>query len=575
MKQMKKVFGIIAVIAGVMLLASMPTASAKLYGDANGDDVIDEADMTYVEQIIAGEKTKTDLADANQDGVIDLLDVAYIEGIILGDNPFPGGTITAAMIFFKETVDPAVGWTGWYVRKAGIYETLFANDENMVLTPELATGYDQVSDTEWEISLREDVTFHDGTPFDADAVVYSINRVLDESNSRHTEYDFIESIDKKDDYTVTITTEEAYAPTIASLTDPVTSIVSPNVVDPGTEGGGTGPFKLVEFEPKVSLSMIRNDDYWGGQVKLESAIFEIIPDPQTRASMLEAGDVDIARCIPTAEADIIDGKSDLDVISKETLRTYFMYVNTKKAPLNDVKVRQAINYAINRDQIVETALEGVGGVAAISVFPGIMPWSANEDLEGYTHNQTEALSLLANCGITDTDGDGVLDYDGKPFEITIKTYTKRPELKPTAEVMVEQLKDIGIKASVEIRDTSTLSDEVKTGNYDLALYAWGVAPTGDPDYFLSRHFESTGNEAQLTGYSNTEVDGWLDAARTTFDDKARWGYYKQVQAQILEDSPEIFVFYLNELDGLSTGVKGFVIYPNEITFLTKEIYNIA
>jgi len=141
--------------------------------------------------------------------------------------------------------------------------------------------------------------------------------------------------------------------------------------------------------------------------------------------------------------------------------------------------------------------------------------------------------------------------------------------------MVAQLEEIGIKASVEIRDTSALSDEVAAGNYDLALYAWGVAPSGDPDYFLTRHFESTGKEAQLTGYSNTEVDGWLDAARTTFNDKTRWDYYKQVQAQILADSPEIFVFYLNELDGLNTGVKGFVIYPNELTFLTKDMYNTA
>jgi peptide/nickel transport system substrate-binding protein len=575
MKQTVKVFGIIAVIVGVMLLASMPTASAKLYGDANGDDVIDEADMTYVELIIAGEETKTDLADANQDGVIDLADVAYIEGIILGDNPFPGGTLKAAMIFFKETVDPADGWTGWYVRKAGIYETLFANDENMVLISELAIDYEQVSDTEWEISLREDVTFHDGTQFNADAVVYSINRVLDESNSRHTEYDFIDSVEKKDDFTVTITTEEAYAPTIASLTDPVTSIVSPNVEDLGTEAAGTGPFKLVEFEPAVSMSVERNDNYWGGPVKLESATFEYIKDPQTRAYMLEAGEVDMARGIPQAEADIIDDKADLDVISKETLRTYFMYVNTEKAPLNDVKVRQAINYAINREQIVETALEGVGGVAAKSVFPSIMPWSANDDLEGYLHNQTEARSLLADCGITDTDGDGVLDYDGSPFELTIKTYTTRPELKPTAEVIVEQLKEIGIKASVETRDIPTLREEVAEGNYDLALYAWGVGLSGDPDYFLSSHFESTGNEAGLTGYSNPEVDQLIEEGRTTFDYDTRWDIYKQVQEQILEDSPEIFVFYLNELVGLNTGVKGYEIYPNEITFLTKDMYNTA
>jgi peptide/nickel transport system substrate-binding protein len=576
MKQMKKVFGIIAVIVGIMLLASMPTASAKLYGDANGDDVIDEEDITYVEQIIAGVEEENELADANQDGVIDLLDVAYIEGIILGDNPFPGGTITAAMMFSEETLDPAVRWTGWYVRRAGIYETLFANDENMVLTPELATGYKRVSDTEWEISLREDVTFHDGTPFNADAVVYSFERgVLDESNSRHTEYDFIDSVEKKDDYTVTITTEEAYAPTIATLTDPLVSIVSPNVVDPSTEAGGTGPFKLVKFEPKVSLSMIRNDNYWGGPVKLESAIFEIIQEPQTRAYMLEAGEVDMARGIPQAEADIIDGKSDLDVISKETLRTYFMYVNTEKAPLNDVKVRQAINYAIDRDQIVETALEGVGGVPAKSVFPSVMQWSANDDLEGYLHNQTEALSLLADCGITDTDGDGWLDYDGSPFELSIKTYTTRPECPPTAEVIVTQLRDIGITASVQILESAALTADMKAGNYDLALYAWCVAPTGDPDYFLSKHFESTGYYTGWTGYSNPEVDQLIEQGRTTFDDDTRWDYYKQVQEQILVDSPKIFVFYLNELVGLNTGVKGYVIYPNEITFLTKDMYNTA
>jgi peptide/nickel transport system substrate-binding protein len=576
MKQMNKVLGIIAVIVGVMLLASMPTASAKLYGDANGDDVIDEDDITYVWKIIADEEEENELADANQDGEINARDATYIAGIISGDKPFPGGTITAAMIFFKETVDPADGWTGWYVRKAGIYETLFANDENMILIPELAIDYERVSDTEWEISLREDVTFHDGTPFNADAVVDSFERgVLDESNSRHTEYDFIESVEKKDDYTVTITTEEAYAPTIASLTDPVTSIVSPEAEDLGTEAAGTGPFKLVEFEPALSMSVERNDNYWGGQVKLESATFEYIKDPQTRAYKLEAGEVDMARGIPQAEADIIDGNSDLDVISKETVRTYFMYVNTEKAPFNDLKVRQAINYAIDREQIVETALEGVGGVAAKSVFPSVMPWSANEDLEGYSFNEEKALSLLAEANITDTDGDKVLDYDGKPFEITIKTYTTRPELKPSAEVMVAQLKEIGIKASVETREIPTLSDEVKTGNYDLALYAWSVGLSGDPDYYLSRHFLSTGNEAQLTGYSNPEVDQLIERGRTTFDDKTRWDLYKQVQEQILEDSPEIFVFYLNELVGLNTGVKGYEIYPNEITFLTKDMYNTA
>jgi peptide/nickel transport system substrate-binding protein len=330
-------------------------------------------------------------------------------------------------------------------------------------------------------------------------------------------------------------------------------------MDLGTEAAGTGPFKLVEFEPKVCLSVIRNDNYWGGQVKLESATFRYSRDPQERVLMLHSADADIARGIPQAEADIIDNDPDLDVISRETLRTYFMYVNTGKEPLNNVKVRQAINYAINREQIVDAVLEGVGGVPAKSVFPPVMPWSATEVLTGYPFNQAKALSLLGDAGITDTDGDGWLDYDGSPFELTIQTYTTRPELKPTAEVIAEQLKDIGIKASVQTREIPILREEVAAGNYDLALWSWGVAPTGDPDWFLSYHFESSGKYAGWTRYSNPEVDQLLDLGRTTFDYDTRWDYYKQIQEKVLEDSPEIFVFYLNELVGLNTGVKGYEI----------------
>lgn len=567
--------GILGVIVSVMLLAAIPTASAKLYGDANGDGEINTLDITYTGLIILDKKPDNELADANEDGTTDVLDITYIGLIILEKAPYPGGIVTAAMIFGPkgEILDPSNGWTGWYVRKAGIYETLVKNDENMVLTPELATGYERVSDTKWRIYLREGVTFHDGTPFDADAVVYSIKRVLDTSNTRHNEYEFIDSIFASDDYTVTIITKEPYAPVIASLSDPVVSIVSPEADDLDAEPVGTGPFKFMEFEPGISLTVVRNNNYWGGAVKLEAAILEYVSDPQTRAYMLDAGEVDIARGIPQAEAAIIDNDPDLEVISKETLRTYFMYVNTKKGPFDDVRVRQAINYAIDREDIVEAALEGVGGVAAKSVFPSVMPWSANDDLEGYSHSQTKARSLLADAGITDTDGDGWLDYDGSRFELTIKTYTTRAELKPTAEVMVTQLEDVGIQASVQTLDTATLSEDMKNGNYELALYAWGVAPSGDPDYFLSYHFHSTGEYTKWTGYNNPDVDAWIERGRTTFDYDDRWDYYKMVQEQILEDSPEIFVFYLNELVGQNICVIGYEIYPTEITFLTKNMYS--
>ncbi len=140
------------------------------------------------------------------------------------------------------SLDPANGWEGWYVAKAGIYETLFAYDNDMILQPKLATGYTLLNDTTWEITLRKGVTFHDGTTFNADSVLYSFDRVLNESNKRAYEYAFIKDVRKIDDYTIVIETNDKYAPLITSLVDPLMSIVSPNIVDVDKQPIGTGPF---------------------------------------------------------------------------------------------------------------------------------------------------------------------------------------------------------------------------------------------------------------------------------------------------------------------------------------------
>ncbi|WP_440954298.1 ABC transporter substrate-binding protein [Methanosarcina sp. Mfa9] len=478
-----------------------------------------------------------------------------------------------ALIFGPDvSLDPGHRWVGWYVRQAGIYETLFAYDADMNLVPELATGYELLNETAWKIDLRAGVRFHDGTPLDADAVVYSINRVMGPENSRHTQYDFIESVSKLDELSVLVRTKEPSALTIASLSDPLVSIVSPEAPDLAHEPVGTGPFKFESYEEGMRLSVVRNEDYWGGDVGLEHVTIDYVSDPLTRSLKLQGGDVDIVRGIPATEFGLIDGSPELEVVSKETLRTCFMYVNGNKAPLDDVRVRQALNYAIDREQVVNTALEGVGGVPAKSVFPSVLPWSANEQLEGYPYSPEKAKQLLSEAGIADSDGDGWLDYEGKPFELSIKTYEKRAELKPTAEVIASQFEKLGIKSNVIVLETGALSADMSDGNYDLGLYAWGVAPMGDPDYFLSLHFESSGIHAGWTGYSNEEVDSWVLLGRTTMDPVLRQEYYDKVQTQVLTDSPEIFVFYYRELVGETTNVGGFRIFPNEISFLTKDLY---
>ncbi len=442
----------------------------------------------------------------------------------------------------------------------------------MALQPELATRYEQVSDTEYRFYLREGVKFHDGTPFNADAVVFSFNRVLNKSNTRSSEYAFIDSVTKTSDYVVTIKTKYVYAPLVASLTDPVMSIISPNTRDFNNTPIGTGPFKIAGFEKSVSATVTRNDDYWGGKPNLDGAVFYYITDPMTRLMKLESGEADIAYDIPQAEVKRIMNISGLKISNIATTRTYFLYINLLKEPYDNIKVRKALNYAINKEEICETALEGIAGKPATTLYPSIMSWSANDRVTPYTYDPTKAKSILAEAGFSDTNGDSVLEYKGKPFTLTLKTYTSRPQLQPSAEIIVSELREIGIDARLEILTSSAIEADMSNHNYDIALYAYNVAPTGDPDYMLSRLFVTNSSEGKRLGYSNAQVDELVMKGRNTIDPAQRKAIYDQVQAITLDESPVICVFYQGSIIGLSERVGNFRDYPREIYSLTPDMY---
>jgi peptide/nickel transport system substrate-binding protein len=469
-----------------------------------------------------------------------------------------------------DRLDPAFGYSGWYMRQAGVYETLFTYDEEMNLVPELATGYELESETEWIIHLREGVVFHDGTPFNADAVIHSIDRVRDDPENRwYDQYNFVDSISAMDDYTIKIVTKEAYAPTLSVLADiRFACMASPDADDLDAEPVGTGPFKFASYETDVSLSLERNEDYWNGPVKSDGAIVYYIAQPETRALMLEGDEVDIAWAIPAQWYETIENDPSTEVVSKDTMRTYFMFVNTAKPPLDKVEVRQAISYAIDREELVDSALEGVAGTPAKSFWPSNYPWSANDELEGYSYDPDKAKELLEDAGLS-WNGEAWL-YEGEPVELSIITYTSRPANKPSAEMIAAQLERIGIKTKVETLEAAAIRSAMSDGNYDLSLYAYGVATNGDPDYFVYQQFLSTSTEAGYTRYSG--IDDLIEEGRTTLDQDDREDIYNDIQEQVLEDSPDIFLFYDKMLVGISDRVEGFEIYPSEMPVLTKDVY---
>ncbi|WP_319378831.1 ABC transporter substrate-binding protein [uncultured Methanocorpusculum sp.] len=471
-------------------------------------------------------------------------------------------TLRVVMNFGPDTsgsLDPANGWEGWYVDKAGIYETLFDYDADMILQPKLATGYKLLNDTTWEITLRKGVTFHDGTPFNADAVIFSFDRVLNASNSRAYEYAFIKDVRKTDDYTIVIETNQPYTPLIASLVDPIMSIASPKIVDVNKQPVGTGPFVFATFEPGASLDVVKNENYWGGEVGLAGVNTTYI------------GDADVVRDILPSEYTAVKNAEDTHVESKAMLRTYFVYMNENKAPFDDVRVRQALSYAVNRQEIVDTALEGVGGVTAVGPFSYSSPWNANDEIESYAYNKEKALALLAEAGIV-PGADGKLYYNGEPFTIEITTYSKRAALPPTLEVIAAQYEDLGITVNTRIMESSAIKADVAAGNYDMTMAAWSTMPTGDPDYFLTRMFFSTATYASTwLHYSNPKVDELIQKASTTFDQTERAELYDEIQNITQNDAGLIYLFYESQNWGVSDDVLNLEIYPNEYTMITKDI----
>ncbi|MCL0090326.1 ABC transporter substrate-binding protein, partial [Dehalococcoidia bacterium] len=315
-------------------------------------------------------------------------------------------------------VDPAIGWSSWFSRRAGIYETLTKLDHNMELQPWLATSWEPLDETTWEFQLRKGVLFHDGTPLESLAVKQSLERLINEDspvhNPRAQPLLNIKEIEVVDKYTLRITTHEPFAPLIYHLSDPLMAIVSQDI-EQGEIPAGTGPFKFVEQQPGEYVVVERFADYWGGAAKLEKVTFRLIPDAMTRAMALEAGDIDVAVAITAVDALRLKETAGVKVATGEIHRTDFIKINCQQEPLNDARVRRAISYAIDREGIIEAVLEGIAGTPAATIFPPTLPWS-NRDLQA-VYDLDKAKTLLAEAGLTDTDGDGFVEHNGEPFKV--------------------------------------------------------------------------------------------------------------------------------------------------------------
>ncbi|WDV96866.1 glutathione ABC transporter substrate-binding protein [Brevibacillus parabrevis] len=436
-----------------------------------------------------------------------------------------------------------------------VYEGLIRRDENMEFKPMLATEWKQLDEVTWEFKLRQGVVFHDGTPFNAEAVKATFARVLDPKvgSPRATQFQMIQEVKAVDDYTVQIKLTYPYSPLLSILANHEGSIISPKAIeqygkDLSKHPVGTGPFVFEAWTPGQEIVLARNDNYWGEKVKYAKAVFKVVPEDTTRIAMVETGEAHIAEPLPVTEIERVSQSPQMALYRTEGLGTDFIGFNTKKKPFDDVRVRQAINYAIETDAIIQGVFNNVGTKANSAMSPKVLGYS--EALKGYEFDPNKAKALLKEAGYANG------------FKTTLWTGDRKERIN-AAEVIQSQLKGIGVEVEVKVLEYGAYLDAEDNGETDMFISGWGNA-TGDGDYnqYNLFHSSSFGKGGNTTFYVNKEVDKLIEEARREPDSAKR----KQLYAQALEieskEAPMVPIRNLEHVAAVSKKIKGFWISPS-------------
>lgn len=483
----------------------------------------------------------------------------FIGSLFMGVCAGEDGTLKVATAWNIKTLDPTV-----YEIHAEIAETLLDLDSEGKLSPQLAESWDISDDgLTWTFHLRDGVLFHDGTAFTAEAAKASLERTFKKSAEYASVKTFpVDSVQSADEHTLVIKTSRPFAPLAGYLSRDASKILAASSFDSSDDvvkPVGTGPFKFDSWVPKESITAVKFDDYWGEKAKVQKVIYQYVPEEKTRESMLRAGEVDIIGTLSPATSQQLAKDSNFAIYTqKEMGRVRNLLLNTAKPPLDDIKVRQAISMAVDRDLISSSLLEGVDDPATVP-FSSDLYWS-NKDLKGPSYDPEKAKSLLEEAGWSDIDNDGIREKDGQKLKLSLFTYTSRPELPSMAEALKDQLGKVGIEADISILDNSAVIEQAKGGKVDMYLVSINILLNRDPDTWAS-YFTDQSYYYDILNYAPQEVTNLVKQGSETMDQGERKKIYDQLQKLILEEVPVVYLSYYTSISAASSNVKGYEMDP--------------
>lgn len=478
-----------------------------------------------------------------------------------------GGTITVGLSSDVVALDPLKS-SALVDRQVmlNIYDTLVRVDQHNAIVPDLATSWSYTSPTQLVFTLRSGVTFQDGTPFNADAVVFNINRILStHSSPRYSEISSVKSVQAVDSSHVLFTLKVPFSPLLATLTDRAGMILSPTAIQKlgaslnnAPTNAGSGPFMFVDWVKGDHLTIKRNPHYWMKDAQgkalpyLQTIRYRPITNGSVMFSNLQTGTINAADSVdPT---DVAAAKANSSLVYKQGpgLSFYGIMLNTKVAPLNNVHVRRAIEWAVNRQEILTSVLKNIGVVAQGPIAPS--SWAYNSSFAPYSYNISNAKAELAKAGVTGGVSFTLLIPSGSPLNTQ------------EAQFIQSELQPAGITANIKQETFAALLSDTESYNFQAALLGWSGRP--DPDGNMYSWFHTGGGNNSMQ-YSNPQVDSLLQAARTTSNQAQRTSDYQQAQQLISQDAPYVFINHGVSIQATTTNVKNFTLLPTGILDFTN------
>ena len=564
---MKHLFFFILTLSLSLMFLTLGHAAGP---DVNADGVVNILDLTLVVSHLGQHipATQQPNPDANSDGIVNIRDLQFVAlhfGEAVGLSA--GGTLIFGRGGDSIGLDPGHATEGESIKVCdNIYDTLVQYSAGTTeLEPALAESWENSADgLTWTFHLRRGVTFHDGTPFNADAVLFSLNRQHEPTHPFHNVggayyqwesiglSDIVDKITALDEFTVQFRLHRMHAPFIYDIASTQFAIVSPTALQRWGEAFaehpvGTGPFKFVQWTRNDKIVLEANDAYWGGRPVLDRVIFRAIPNNSVRLLELQNGNLHVMEFPNPDDLPEIQQDARLELVMQSGLNVGYLGMNMDKPPFDNLKVRQAINHAINKMAIVEQLYQGTAIPAKVPIPPTL--WSYDDTIEDVPYNPALAKQLLAEAGYPDG------------FETTLwalpvpRPYI--PDGRMLAVALQSDLRNVGIDAEIVTFDWVTYLDKTRNGEHDMALLGW-IADTADPDTFFFPLLSKTAAEKpawNIAFYRSDEMQEVLEQARTSTTQAERIALYQQAQAIFHRDAPWVPIAHAQRLLVINRNVK--------------------